>query len=379
MDPEKQLNKAIRKPINTTTHKRLSNRVSTSSCVGNDTNPRSKSALPSVDEPLRSSPRIGRACERRFGETNRKKHFTKLMRIDAETSSASFDLWYHVAGVQTVESGNKCCWYWPHMEQTPRKEYDRKQQLVQRCGRKFQYSVGRGNSKSRQVISQTREAHVRNCIVVGTSAQLISPALFRNRKENVTETYDRDVDPEEYVAEEPGRCLPWERQWMGRELSADGGELEEPLGSLETTEAFATTDVENASSEMKKRGSEFHGRQEVGSSSKISKRILSSGWSGCVRRLANHVIPCFHWFQSTQARVELLFRSRLVVKAFLPCSPVDMLLWQQIPIIVSVYCLCEVLCTFPWRIFCDRPITNSEGCGFSVHVTKLWFFVKLGS
>ena len=66
----------------------------------------------------------------------------------------------------------------------------------------------------------------------------------------------------------------------------DDVDLEEPLGYLEVAETFATTDMEHTSSDLKKRSTQFHGRQEVDGSNEISTRILSSGWSGCFRRFA---------------------------------------------------------------------------------------------
>ena len=69
-------------------------------------------------------------------------------------------------------------------------------------------------------------------------------------------------------------------------------DLEEQFGSLETAEAVATTDMENVSSGLK--GAER--------SYMDARRILSSGWSGCFRRIAINDTTC----RQVQAKANLV-------------------------------------------------------------------------
>ena len=120
--------------------------------------------------------------------------------------------------------------------------------------------------------------------------QLVSPTFLEDG-ENVMETHEWDDDPHEHEEEEQ----EWVEEadgFYGNDFPQYDTSLEEQFGTLETAEAFATSELENASSEMISAARCFMDARKIGGSSEISTRLLSGGWNRCFRRLAINDTTC---------------------------------------------------------------------------------------
>ena len=117
-------------------------------------------------------------------------------------------------------------------------------------------------------------------------------------------TYDEPWEDQNW--EEPEEAEFPDDDWTD-ELPPDDPELEDQFGSLEAAEAYAVTEFENASSDMKNATRTFMEVKHLVFSSKARKRLLPCGRSGCSRWFSNDNAGrittdwrwerCEHWYE----------------------------------------------------------------------------------
>ena len=125
--------------------------------------------------------------------------------------------------------------------------------------------------------------------------QLVFPTIFED-EENVTAAYDWCADPDEYEeeaqewAEEADAYCGNDDEW-DEEFPQDDVDLKEQFRSLETAEAFATTEMENVSSDLKSAARSFMDARKLVAQVKSARGFFASGWEWVLSTVLQSMTP----------------------------------------------------------------------------------------
>ena len=126
------------------------------------------------------------------------------------------------------------------------------------------------------------------------------------------------ADPDEYEeeaqewAEEACAYCGNDDKW-DEEVAQDDVDLEEQFRSLETAEAFATTEMENVSSDLKNAARSFMDARNLVAQVKSARGFFASGWEWVLSTVLQSMTPGAQLEQRLLAKEKALLRQNLVV------------------------------------------------------------------